>query len=151
MNDKIVEYSELGSLLPHGFPFRMVDRVIDYEPLKYIRGLKSVSQNEPYMARTAQDRNRFPSGLIVEAIGQLAGVLHRLSVKEQKDTYFILGKISDVEIKVPVFAGDQLSIKVQFDKVVDEFFVARGTAENYAGKVVLTVGELIILVRSSAT
>lgn len=147
MNGSEISYSALGKLLPHGFPFLMVDRVLEYSQLKTIRGIKNVSGSEPYMKDATEGKKRFPSGLIIESIGQLAGVLYRLSYDVKENSKFILGKTSDVKIESFVYAGDQLTIDVQFDKVTDDFFIASGSVANYEGQPVLTVGEIIILIR----
>jgi len=142
-----IQYSKIGNILPYGYPFLMVDRVLDYTRLISIRGLKNVSKHEPYMKTNDQGDKQFPSGLVLESIGQLAGILHYLSFGRKQNCQYILGKISDVSILSLVFAGNQLVLEVTFQKVTSGFFIASGIAKNDIGRSVLTVGELIIVLK----
>lgn len=141
---KVIEYRELSDYLPHRFPFLLVDRVLTYEPSKMIRGVKNVSSAEPYWR--ASPGRIYPPSLIIESVGQLAGILYALSRREAARDV-LLGSISDVKILGRLSTPDQLIMEVWIDKELDGAVVAHGWAQTKQGKIVV-LGQMIAVIRS---
>ncbi len=108
----IVEIKEIMKMIPHRYPFLMIDRVVDVVKGASAIGLKNVTMNEPYFQGHFPGHPVMPGVLIVEAMAQTAAVL---VVKTQEDAagkvvYFT--SIDGAKFRKPVFPGDQLHIKV---------------------------------------
>jgi len=106
------------SLLPHRYPFLLVDRVIDYEPNQYLVAFKNVTINEPFFAGHFPTRPVMPGVLIVEAIAQATGLLamtSRPDKVEKRALYYLVG-IDKARFKRTVEPGDQLTVEVHLNK-----------------------------------
>ena len=104
---------EILSIIPHRFPFLLVDRVLELEPQRRIVGVKNVTINEPFFTGHFPGRPIMPGVLIVEAMGQVGGLLllHSIEAPERKLVYFTA--LDDVKFRRPVVPGDQLRIEMQ--------------------------------------
>ena len=113
----MIEIKEIMSILPHAYPFLLVDRVIEMEPGKRIVGIKNVTYNEPFFPGHFPGRPIMPGVLIVEALAQTAGILVFSSLpKEQfKTPVYFLG-IDNVRFRKPVIPGDQLRLELEITK-----------------------------------
>ena len=101
-------------MIPHRYPFLLVDRVVDVVPNESATGIKNVTINEPYFQGHFPFRPVMPGVLIVEAMAQSAAVLvvHSLGPEsEGKLVYFM--SIDDARFRKPVVPGDRLEIHVQ--------------------------------------
>lgn len=102
------------SLLPHRYPFLLIDRVLEFKRDKQLTALKNVSYNEPYFVGHFPVRPVMPGVLIVEAMAQATGLLAMASRPEEvgeKALYYFVG-IDKARFKRPVEPGDQLILKV---------------------------------------
>ena len=101
----------LQRLLPHRYPFLLLDRVIGFEKEKSLTAIKNVSVNEPIFQGHFPDFPVMPGVLIIEAMAQAAGVLAILSRGERKENeiYFFVG-IDEARFKRQVVPGDQVQI-----------------------------------------
>jgi 3-hydroxyacyl-[acyl-carrier-protein] dehydratase len=100
-------------MLPHRYPFLMIDRVIEIEAETSAIGIKNVTANEPYFAGHFPSRPVMPGVLIIEAMAQTAAVLVMATIgaiSEGKLVYFMT--IDQARFRRPVVPGDQLRIKV---------------------------------------
>ena len=107
------------SLLPHRYPFLLIDKVLDYKPNDYLVALKNVSYNEPYFNGHFPVRPVMPGVLIVEAMAQATGLLSMKSRPDevgQKSLYYFVG-IDKARFKRPVGPGDQLILNVKMGHV----------------------------------
>jgi len=107
------------SLLPHRYPFLLVDRVLDYRRNEYLTALKNVSFNEPFFTGHFPVRPVMPGVLIVEAMAQATGLLAMVSRPEEvgeKALYYFVG-IDKARFKRPVEPGDQLIMRVTLEAV----------------------------------
>jgi len=104
-------------VLPHAYPFLLVDRIVEIEPEKRIVGIKNVTYNEPFFPGHFPGRPIMPGVLIVEALAQTAGVLVFKSLPEEKygQAVYFLG-IDNVRFRKPVTPGDQLRLELEITK-----------------------------------
>lgn len=103
---------EIRELLPHRYPFALVDRIIDFEAGKSAVGLKNVTINEPFFSGHIPDRPIMPGVLIVESMAQVGGVVLTL-LPGMKGKFFAFAGIDGVRFRRPVVPGDQLIMTVQ--------------------------------------
>jgi 3-hydroxyacyl-[acyl-carrier-protein] dehydratase len=118
------------SLLPHRYPFLLIDRVVDYKPDEYLIAVKNVTFNEPYFAGHFPTRPVMPGVLIVEAMAQATGLLAMESRPDevgQKALYYFVG-IDKARFKRTVEPGDQLTIDVRLKKVRSGIWLFSGDA-----------------------
>ncbi len=113
-----ITYKEIVKLLPHRYPFLLVDRITEYEPLKRAVGYKNVTANEEFFQGHFPGDPIMPGVLIVEAMGQTAGILARLSMMEGeegdiKPGLVIFMGIDKVKFRRQVVPGDQLRFEVE--------------------------------------
>lgn len=104
---------DILKILPHRYPFLMVDRILALEPEKSITGLKNVTVNEPFFQGHFPGAPVMPGVLIIESMAQVAGVLiyRNLPEKEKKLIYFT--GIENAKFRRPVVPGDQLLIEME--------------------------------------
>jgi len=107
------------SLLPHRYPFLLIDRVVDYKPDDYLIARKNVTLNEPYFAGHFPVRPVMPGVLVVEAMAQATGLLAMESRPDEvgeRALYYLAG-IDRARFKRTVVPGDQLTLDVRLKKV----------------------------------
>jgi 3-hydroxyacyl-[acyl-carrier-protein] dehydratase len=108
---------KIMDLLPHRYPFLMVDRVLEIEPFKYLKAIKSVTINEPFFQGHFPSYPVMPGVLILEALAQAGGILVMKSIPEEMDgKLFLFTGIEKVRFKKSVFPGDQLILEVFYEK-----------------------------------
>jgi beta-hydroxyacyl-ACP dehydratase FabZ len=105
-------YQDIIKVLPHRYPFLLVDRITELEPGKRIVGLKNVTINEPFFQGHFPDNPIMPGVLIIEAMAQVGGVLAGFSLpemveKDGKKTLFFMS-MDKVKFRKPVVPGDQI-------------------------------------------
>ena len=112
-----IEYEGITRLLPHRYPFLLVDRVTELEPWKRVIGIKNVTANEPFFQGHFPGNPIMPGVLIVEAMAQVGGVLAFLSggdakkAKASRDSIFFMS-MDKVKFRKPVVPGDQIVFEV---------------------------------------
>lgn len=113
----VLDIDEIVRLLPHRYPFLMVDRVLSYEKGKSLRAIKNVTVNEPFFQGHFPDKPIFPGVLILEAMAQATGILAFKSIKEltPKQLYYF-ASINNARFKRPVIPGDQIVLNVNYIK-----------------------------------
>ncbi len=124
-----IDIEEIMRLLPHRFPFLLVDRVVSYEPNKTISAYKNVTYNEPYFQGHFPSRPVMPGVLILEAIAQTGGLLYMLSREESIEGqlfYFI--SADKVKFRKPVVPGDRLDFEVSVLHIGGQTWKFQGTA-----------------------
>jgi 3-hydroxyacyl-[acyl-carrier-protein] dehydratase len=103
---------EIQGLLPHRYPFVLVDRIIDYVPGKKAVGIKNVTINEPFFQGHIPGKPLMPGVLQVEAMAQVGGIVLTL-LPGMKGKFFGFGGIDKIRFRRPVTPGDQLIITVE--------------------------------------
>ena len=132
---------EIMDLLPHRYPFLLVDKVIDYTytpEKRVLKAIKNVSVNEPFFQGHFPGKPVFPGVLILEALAQATGILSFKSVgKPNEDELYYFAAIDNARFKRPVFPGDQLVLDVVLIREVRGVAKFSGTA-SVNGEVVCT-------------
>lgn len=103
-------------MLPHRYPFLLVDRILEIEAGKSIRSLKNVTCNEPFFQGHFPSFKVMPGVLIIEALAQTGGVLLFYSLPEPEKKLVFLSKINNAKFRKPVIPGDQLIMQVDLLK-----------------------------------
>jgi len=125
----MIEIKEIMKILPHAYPFLLVDRILEMETGKRIVGIKNVTYNEPFFPGHFPGRPIMPGVLIVEAMAQTAGMLVFQSVDEEsrKNPVFFLG-MDNVKFRKPVIPGDQLRLEIEMTKHRQSIWGFKGKA-----------------------
>ncbi len=123
----MIEIDEILALLPHGYPFLLVDRIIEYEPAKRIVGIKNVTFNEPFFPGHFPGKPIMPGVLIIEALAQTGGILAFKSFPDIKGDVRFIG-IDNARFRKPVIPGDQLKLVLEVLKHRREVWVFEGQA-----------------------
>ena len=112
--DAIFDIDAIKKMLPHRYPFLLVDKIISLEVGKKIVGVKNVTSNEPFFMGHFPQKPIMPGVLIVEALAQTGGILifTQLDNYEGKLAYFT--SIEKAKFRKPVIPGDQLFLEVEF-------------------------------------
>ena len=118
----------IQEILPHRFPFLMVDVIVEMERLKRIVGLKNVTINEAHFAGHFPGKPVMPGVLIVESMAQTGGLLllQEIPEREKKLLYFVA--IDDARFRRPVVPGDQLRIEIEVLRFRHDFCRLAGRA-----------------------
>ena len=125
-----MEVSEIKDLLPHRYPFLMLDRVVDYQANERITCIKNVTINEQIFNGHFPTAPVFPGVLIVEALAQAAGVLaFKSRNREISDGYiYYLAGTDKTKFKRSVVPGDQLRLEVEIINMREHWMKAAGKA-----------------------
>lgn len=136
---------EIQDILPHRYPFLLVDRIIALEIGKRIVGLKNVSLNEPFFQGHFPGRPIMPGVLIVESLAQVGGILALLSTPENLGNPSIyLMSLDKVRFRQPVIPGDQLRLEVETLRGGKKFWKMLGKA--FVNETLVTEGEMVAAV-----
>ena len=116
----IADIEAIFRMLPHRYPFLLVDRVVEFEAGKRITALKNVTFNEHFFQGHFPGHPVMPGVLIIEALAQSAGLLAKLSVEADPDTksLFYLVKIDNARFSKLVVPGDQLMLNVEQKRIL---------------------------------
>ncbi len=95
-------------LLPHRYPFLLVDKVLDFEKEKFIRAIKNVTYNEPQFMGHFPDYPVMPGVLLVEGMAQVGGLLAFQSISKEREYLVYFTGIDGVRFRKPVRPGDQV-------------------------------------------
>ena len=101
--------NEIAAILPHRYPFALVDRIVDGEEGKWAKGIKCVSANEPFFQGHFPQYHVMPGVLIIEALAQV-GAVAVLSMPEHKGKIGFLGAIKNARFRRQVTPGDVLEL-----------------------------------------
>lgn len=112
MTETPIDIPGILEILPHRFPFVLVDRVLAYEPTRWIECVKQITGNEPFFLGHFPDEPLFPGVLQIEAAAQASALLVHLSEPEEGDL-LVFGQVKRFTFVQPVRPGDQLDIRVE--------------------------------------
>jgi 3-hydroxyacyl-[acyl-carrier-protein] dehydratase len=119
-------FGEIEAILPHRYPFLLIDRVIELERKKRIVAIKNVTANEPHFQGHFPGFPIMPGVLIVEALAQAGGALLLPEIPDRQHRLMVFGGIEKAKFRRPVVPGDQLRLEV-------EVIVWRSTAVKMQG------------------
>jgi 3-hydroxyacyl-[acyl-carrier-protein] dehydratase len=130
-----INVEQIQELLPHRYPFLLVDRVVEIVPDVSVVALKNVTINEPFFQGHFPGHPVMPGVLIIEAMAQAAGLLTQLSRRFKGDKgspLFYLVKVDNARFSAPVIPGDQLRFEVSQKRLVRGMglFVARSLVDG---------------------
>jgi 3-hydroxyacyl-[acyl-carrier-protein] dehydratase len=110
--ERVLDIRQIMAILPHRYPFLLIDRVLESSPKKRIVAIKNVTINEPFFQGHFPDYAIMPGVLMVEAIAQAGGVLLLPEVPDHENKLLVFSGINDARFRKPVTPGDQLRIEV---------------------------------------
>lgn len=143
-----LEAADIMRILPHRYPFLLVDRVIELEPGKRAVGIKMVTANEPQFTGHFPERPIMPGVLMVEALAQTAGVAI-LTLDEYRGKMGLFAGIDECRFRRMVVPGDQLTLNVEIEKLRGMFGRVR-CAASVDGEVAVEATLSIIIPRDQA-
>ena len=123
----MLQHKEIQEIIPHRYPFLLVDRILELEPGQRAVGIKNVSGNEPFFAGHFPGHPVMPGVLILEALAQV-GACAMLSLEEYRNRMAYFAGIDSVKFRRMVIPGDQLRLEVELVKLRGLFGKARGRA-----------------------
>jgi beta-hydroxyacyl-ACP dehydratase FabZ len=125
---RTIDLQGIMELLPHRYPLLLVDRILDFEPKEWIRGLKNVSFNEEVFQGHFPSRPVFPGVYIVEAMAQTGGCLLMREYEDRARKVIYFMGIDAVKFRKPVLPGDQLVMEVKVLQFKGRICKMRGEA-----------------------
>jgi len=134
MNDSVtlpVDVRTIQSLIPHRYPFLLVDRIVDVDiEARRIVGIKNVTFNEPFFQGHFPGSPIMPGVLIIEALAQAGGVLTQLSLgRDAQSKLFYMVKVDNARFNRQVVPGDVLELHVEIKRVIRNMAVYYGEAK----------------------
>ena len=137
------QLEEVQKILPHRYPFALVDKVIEYEAGKSAVGVKCVTFNEPQFTGHFPDRPIMPGVMQIEALAQLAGVVCLQMEGAEPGAVFFFAGVDGVKWKRPVVPGDTLVMEVEITNWKAKFGIAKATGRAYVdGNLAVEVGQM---------
>ena len=125
----LLDVTTIQTLLPHRYPFLLVDRVVEFEPHKRVLAYKNVTCNEPFFQGHFPGHPVMPGVLVVEALAQAGGVLTQLSNNATADgRLFYLVKIDNAKFSKMVGPGARLDLEVSIKRVIRNVAIYTGIA-----------------------
>ncbi len=108
-----LDITQIQAILPHRFPFLLIDRVLEVERRKKLVALKNVTANEPFFAGHFPGFPIMPGVLVVEAMAQAGGALLLMEIEDRNEKLMVFTGIERARFRRPVVPGDQLRIEVE--------------------------------------
>jgi 3-hydroxyacyl-[acyl-carrier-protein] dehydratase len=124
----VMEQAEIQSLLPHRYPFLLVDRIQELDPDRRIVGIKNVTVNEPFFQGHFPGRPVMPGVLILEAMAQVGAILAFKSMGQVPRPVVYLTGIDGAKFRKPVVPGDRLRFEIDVVKKRGSFWKMQGKA-----------------------
>lgn len=110
------DLQDIFTLLPHRYPFLLVDRILTFEPNVSITGLKNVTFNEPFFQGHFPNQPIMPGVLILEAMAQVGIIFAKLTDDGLRDKLMVFAGMDEVRFRRPVVPGDQLIMELSLIK-----------------------------------
>src|SRR5690348_13047698 len=122
-----LDYAAIERILPHRYPFLLVDRISEFEPDKRIVGIKNVTANERYLSRRQGERPVLPPTILTEAVAQVGAIMILAKPENRERLIFFMG-IERVRYRRPVHPGDVVVIEAVVRRLRSRMGVLHGIA-----------------------
>ncbi|KAE8706944.1 dehydratase FabZ [Hibiscus syriacus] len=140
----VMDINKIREILPHRFPFLLVDRIIEYNPGVSAVGIKNVTINDNFFPGHFPERPIMPGVLMVEAMAQVGGlVMLQPEVGGSQENFFFAG-VDKVRFRKPVIAGDTLVMRMTLIKLQKRFGIAKMEGKAYVGSDLACEGEFLM-------
>eukprot|EP00250_Pteridium_aquilinum_P029891 c40292_g1_i1 orf=107-823(+) len=144
----VLDINQIREILPHRFPFLLVDRVVEFTPGVSAVAIKNVTINDNFFPGHFPERPIMPGVLMIEAMAQVGGiVMLQPEVGGSKDNFFFAG-IDKVRFRKPVIAGDTLVMRMNLVKLQKRFGIAKMEGKAYVDGEVVCEGEFLMAMGS---
>jgi len=143
----ILDVNDIRQILPHRYPFLLVDRIIELEAERVV-GIKNVTINEPFFNGHFPEIPVMPGVLIVEAMAQTAGILVLRNMEDRKNKLVLLVSIDAARFRRPVVPGDQLRFEMTVIK--RKATVAKMAGKAYVDGVLVAEAEIMCKIEDRA-
>ena len=120
--------NQIAKILPHRYPFALVDRIVDGEPGQWAKGIKCVTVNEPFFQGHFPQKYVMPGVLLIEAMAQVGGVAI-LALPENQGKLAFLGRVKDARFKRQVVPGDVVEMECRLTRCRGPVGVGECTAK----------------------
>ena len=127
--ETILDSQAIQELLPHRYPFLLVDRIIELVPRERIVGIKQVSINEPFFQGHCPGAAVMPGVLVVEALAQVGAVLALREIEDRDKKLVLFTGIREARFRKPVVPGDSLILEVTALRIGSRVQRMRGEAK----------------------
>lgn len=141
MTDVVFTLEQIKDILPHRYPFLLVDRIIEFVPGERAVGIKNVTYNEPFFQGHFPERPIMPGVLIIEAMAQVGGIV-LLKMPDAAGQLALFAGIDGVRFRRPVVPGDQLVITSEL-VAIKRRRIGKMIAKAEVNGVLVTEGELM--------
>lgn len=140
----VLDINQIREILPHRFPFLLVDRVVEYKPGVSAVAIKNVTINDNFFPGHFPERPIMPGVLMVEAMAQVGGlIMLQPEVGGSRENFFFAG-VDKVRFRKPVIAGDTLVMRMNLVKLQKRFGIAKMEGKAYVGGEVVCEGEFMM-------
>ena len=108
-----MDINMIREIMPHRYPFLLVDKIVELEDRKRVVGVKNVTINEPFFAGHFPGHPIMPAVLIIEAMAQVGGILFLNAIDNPHHYLVYFSRIDKAKFRKPVFPGDQLRFELE--------------------------------------
>ncbi|EXB97261.1 hypothetical protein L484_024122 [Morus notabilis] len=140
----VLDINQIRNILPHRFPFLLVDRVIEYNPGVSAVAIKNVTINDNFFPGHFPERPIMPGVLMVEAMAQVGGLVMLQPEEGGSQEIFFFAGIDKVRFRKPVIAGDTLVMRMTLIKFQRRFGIAKMEGKAYVGGELVCQGEFLL-------
>ncbi len=138
----MTDFNEILQRLPHSFPFRMIDRILEIEPGKRAVALKNVSIDEPYLQGHFPKEPVMPGILILEALAQTGGIAFHSSFGKEEETVPFLAAVDRFRLNKRVVPGDQIIMEAEIQHIFSN--LAKVKVRAKVGEETVAEGVLVL-------
>jgi len=138
----MIDTDDILKNLPHAFPFRMIDRILEIEKGKKAIALKNVSIDEPYFLGHFPNEPVMPGVLILEAMAQTGGIAFQSSFEKEEETVPFLARIDEFRLKKKIIPGDQVILEAEVQHIFSN--LAKVKVQARVGEEIVAEGMLVL-------
>ena len=140
-----LDINQIKSVIPHRYPFLMVDKIEELEPGKKVVGIKNVTINEEFFQGHYPDHPIMPGVLIVESMAQIGGFLMHHSIDDSGEKLPFFAGIDKAKFRKPVKPGDRLRVKAEVIRLRNR--IAKISAKSYVEDQLVAEAELLFAIQ----